>query len=249
MEMAADAGFTVCDLIVKVRKGPMVSTKWKTTHHARKRHCFWIICRDGTSCERKAMRYHNPLTLEELGRNAASAIRNWPAVSMPPERFDGAGVYAIYFRGRHPPYPNISIPEDYPIYVGKAVSSSNNRYPLNRRLNDHTGSIENAEDLNLPDFWCRWIVLDDVWIGMTEQVLIDAHEPIWNLSIVRGFGNHNQGGTRNTQERSRWDTLHPGRSWAASQRDNRASAERIREEIAAHYRERRRETRVKETKP
>lgn len=52
MRMAAEAGFTVCDLIVKVRKGPMVSTKWKTAHHARKRHCFWIICRNGKDCER-----------------------------------------------------------------------------------------------------------------------------------------------------------------------------------------------------
>ena len=52
MRMAAEARFTVCDLIVKVRTGPMVSTKWKTAHHARKRHCFWIICRNGTSCER-----------------------------------------------------------------------------------------------------------------------------------------------------------------------------------------------------
>ena len=52
MRMADDAGFTVCDLIVKTRKGPMVSTKWRTAHHARKRHCFWIVCRNGTSCER-----------------------------------------------------------------------------------------------------------------------------------------------------------------------------------------------------
>ncbi len=52
MQMAAAAGFVVCDLIVKVRLGPMVSNKWKTAHHARKRHCFWIICRNGTSCER-----------------------------------------------------------------------------------------------------------------------------------------------------------------------------------------------------
>ena len=52
MTMAADAGFTVCDLIIKVRKGPMVSDKWRTAHHARKRHCFWIICRNGTRCER-----------------------------------------------------------------------------------------------------------------------------------------------------------------------------------------------------
>ena len=53
MRMADEAGFTVCDLIIKVRKGPMVSTKWKTAHHARKRHCFWIICRNGPSCERR----------------------------------------------------------------------------------------------------------------------------------------------------------------------------------------------------
>ncbi len=52
MTMAAEAGFTVCDLIVKIRKGPMVSTKWQTAHHARKRHCFWIVCRNGHSCER-----------------------------------------------------------------------------------------------------------------------------------------------------------------------------------------------------
>lgn len=52
MRMADEAGFTVCDLIIKIRKGPMVSTKWKTAHHARKRHSFWIVCRNGPSCER-----------------------------------------------------------------------------------------------------------------------------------------------------------------------------------------------------
>ncbi len=52
MRMADKAGFTVCDLIVKIRKGPMVSNKWKQAHHARKRHCFWIICRNGNGCER-----------------------------------------------------------------------------------------------------------------------------------------------------------------------------------------------------
>lgn len=52
MVMAEEAGFTVCDLIIKIRKGPMVSTKWKNAHHARKRHCFWIVCRNGTNCER-----------------------------------------------------------------------------------------------------------------------------------------------------------------------------------------------------
>ncbi len=52
MRMAEEAGFTVCDLIVKIRRGPMMSNKWREAHHARKRHCFWIICRNGDSCER-----------------------------------------------------------------------------------------------------------------------------------------------------------------------------------------------------
>lgn len=55
MRMAEKTGFTVCDLIVKVRVGPMVSTKWKEAHHARKRHCFWIVCRNGDDCERQAI--------------------------------------------------------------------------------------------------------------------------------------------------------------------------------------------------
>ena len=53
MRMAEDAGFTVCDLIIKIRNGPMRSNRWKEAHHARKRHCFWIVCRNGTSCERQ----------------------------------------------------------------------------------------------------------------------------------------------------------------------------------------------------
>jgi ParB family chromosome partitioning protein len=54
MQMAKQAGFTVCDLIIKIRNGPMVSTKWKEAHHARKRHCFWIVCRNSDDCERRS---------------------------------------------------------------------------------------------------------------------------------------------------------------------------------------------------
>jgi hypothetical protein len=52
VRMAEEAGFTVCDLIIKIRNGPMLSDKWKEAHHARKRHCFWIVCRNSDSCER-----------------------------------------------------------------------------------------------------------------------------------------------------------------------------------------------------
>lgn len=51
MRMAEEAGFTVCDLIVKIRNGPMQSSKWQKAHHARKRHCFWIVCRNSLRCE------------------------------------------------------------------------------------------------------------------------------------------------------------------------------------------------------
>jgi hypothetical protein len=53
MRMAEEAGFTVCDLIIKIRNGPMISNKWKEAHHARKRHCFWIVCRNSDNCERE----------------------------------------------------------------------------------------------------------------------------------------------------------------------------------------------------
>lgn len=60
MRMAEEAGFTVCDLIVKVRTGPMMSSKWQEAHHARKRHCFWIVCRNGGRCERGASLRNRP---------------------------------------------------------------------------------------------------------------------------------------------------------------------------------------------
>ncbi|MFT3883200.1 MAG: hypothetical protein QM703_26555 [Gemmatales bacterium] len=36
MRMAEEAGFTVCDLIIKIRNGPMLSNKWKEAHHAQR---------------------------------------------------------------------------------------------------------------------------------------------------------------------------------------------------------------------
>ncbi len=48
---AVDAGFCACDCIVKVRKGPIVDPKWKTAHHARRQHCYWLIFRKSHKCE------------------------------------------------------------------------------------------------------------------------------------------------------------------------------------------------------
>jgi hypothetical protein len=48
---AEAAGFTACDMIVKVRRGPIVDPRWKTAHHARRQHCFWLVCRKSRRCE------------------------------------------------------------------------------------------------------------------------------------------------------------------------------------------------------
>lgn len=46
-----EAGFTPCDCIIKVRKGPIVDPKWKVAHHSRRQHCYWIIFRKSSRCE------------------------------------------------------------------------------------------------------------------------------------------------------------------------------------------------------
>jgi hypothetical protein len=45
------AGFTACDCIIKVRKGPIIDPKWKTAHHTRRQHCYWIVFRKSNRCE------------------------------------------------------------------------------------------------------------------------------------------------------------------------------------------------------
>jgi hypothetical protein len=48
---AVEAGFCACDCIIKVRKGPILDPKWKTAHHARRQHCYWLVFRKSTKCE------------------------------------------------------------------------------------------------------------------------------------------------------------------------------------------------------
>lgn len=186
------------------------------------------------------MRTYNPLDVDELGRNAAGALMGYPAIPLPPERFDGAGVYTLHYTGGFPAYAGMG---DEAIYVGRAEPPGKRQgrrtgpvgRVLHQRLVEHAGSIEHAENLDVDDFRCRWLVIDPVWITLTEQVLIAQYGPVWN-AIVDGFGHHDQGRSRRTQKRSRWDTLHPGRPWAALQQDNADSVEAILERIAAHRR-------------
>lgn len=51
IQAAREAGFKACDCIVKVRKGPIIDPKWKTAHHTRRQHCYWLVFRKSSKCE------------------------------------------------------------------------------------------------------------------------------------------------------------------------------------------------------
>jgi DNA modification methylase len=48
---AVATGFTACDCIVKIRKGPITDPRWKNAHHARRHHCYWLVFRKSKKCE------------------------------------------------------------------------------------------------------------------------------------------------------------------------------------------------------
>lgn len=140
----------------------------------------------------------------------------------------GAGVYIIYYRGKFGPYAQISVANAQawttPIYVGKAIprggrkgagfGSPSGSAVLAARLRKHADSIRATENLRIEDFAFRHIILDEIWIPLGENILIESYRPLWNVAI-EGFGINDPGAGRLQQKRSSWDVLHPGRDYAA----------------------------------
>lgn len=93
-------------------------------------------------------------------------------------------------------------------------------------MRDHAASINDVTNLDLADFVCRYLIVDDIWIPLGESLLIEMFRPLWNTTLT-GFGNHDPGAGRYNQQRSFWDTLHPGRLWAERLQPNRLSYETI----------------------
>lgn len=172
----------------------------------------------------------NPLDTKNLGIAVAKALlekKARPLSSLP--SFRGAGIYVIYYRGSFPSYApiakanaDVSDPR-WPIYIGKAIppggrkgafsTEATDTTALAARLREHAESIQLAKNLNLADFACRFLVVQDLWIPLAEQLLIAHFGPIWNR-LIDGFGNHDPGAGRYNGLRPRWDLLHPGRAWA-----------------------------------
>jgi hypothetical protein len=152
--------------------------------------------------------------------------------------FNGPGVYAIYYTGPLVFYGDIAKPEcSTPMYVGKAVRAGARKgkglsplspgQELYRRLQDHAKSIQQADNLQLSEFRCRYLVVVPVWITLAERFLVDHFKPIWN-TVIDGFGNHDPGAGRKDMRKPRWDIVHPGRPWARKL----AAAESFEEVIA-----------------
>lgn len=156
----------------------------------------------------------------------------------------GSGVYAIYYTGTFPLYQPLSGTET-PIYVGQAAPLLNNaRTPkeqgarLCARLTEHQKNIAKANStLRLEDFEFRSLVVQSGWETAAEDYLIHLFHPVWNseTNILYGLGKHGDAATTRANKRSPWDTLHPGRGWAAASTEDAKTPEGINEELKRHY--------------
>ncbi|GAP52657.1 putative type II restriction enzyme [Streptomyces azureus] len=183
----------------------------------------------------------NPLGLGQLSENLRQALEAQPKVALADlQTFEGAGLYALYYRGTLPIYTPL-LHTNVPLYVGKAEAGNssygdtpNERKPkLYRRIDKHRTSIKESDNLSVGDFDVRYLLLDDVWIVLGERALLRAYSPVlWN-TLLTGFGSNPAGGAR-TNPRSYWDTMHPGRPRAANYLCNRTLT---RQEIDARVKE------------
>jgi hypothetical protein len=184
----------------------------------------------------------NPAIVGRLIALAVIAQDRVPLARIKP--FYGSGVYAIYYHGEFASYQPLSGTE-HPIYVGKADPAKNGaRTPVEQgtklwgRLNDHKKNIGKADNLNVSDFQCRFLVVASGWQKAAEDYLIQLFRPIWNseVSLLFGIGKHGDAPATRANKRSPWDTLHPGRSWAADRKlVDQKSISKIEAELSSHF--------------
>lgn len=178
---------------------------------------------------------YNPLDLEALGHSLLRHMEQQPLLPLQEVgKFEGSGVYALYYCGAGDPYGaigrfNRSTACRLPIYVGRAKDpgSRTGFDPLETvsapllwsRVNEHRKSIESTADLDSAEFKVRVLVVMPIWIPLAETMAIRQYRPLWN-SRLQGFGIHAPGSGRSGQKRSPWDELHPGRGFAAGLKRN-----------------------------
>jgi len=194
----------------------------------------------------------NPLEKKHLGESVAIALLTQEKHHLPLQhRFSGAGIYALYYAGDHELYRPLSArideeQDEIPIYVGKAIPAGGRKGGLGldvpagqvlyKRISEHADSIKQTTNLKLQDFYCRYLVADDIWIPLGESLLIEKFAPLWN-KVIDGFGNHTPGAGRYQQQKSSWDVLHEGRSWAERLQPSKKTVKALSESIQKHFAE------------
>lgn len=189
----------------------------------------------------------NPLDLENLADSIARALLSnsvVPVVGLP--RFEGVGIYALYYTGPFPAYARMTAANSggvfgYPIYTGKATTDSTRigqksnatKTALWTRINKHRDSISQANNLDVQDFHVRFLVTESLWVPLGEALMINRFQPVWN-SLVYGFGSNAPGAGRKDGRRSRWDTLHPGRPPAAKLQPSTETASQISADVVQY---------------
>lgn len=192
-------------------------------------------------------KHFDPLDYDNLGASIARALDESAVIPLKDLRkFDGAGIYALYYTGDHPAYrlladANVARTGTWAIYIGKADAESARKgdpeqankpvgTKLFTRMRNHLASIESAENLNVDDFQFRALAVAPTWIPLAEVIAIRMHNPVWNV-LVDGLGNHDPGSGRYKGMRPRWDTIHPGRAWAPKLEKRPESALDIQQDI------------------
>jgi hypothetical protein len=184
----------------------------------------------------------NPKVIGRFTALALVAQERVPLISV--GQFYGSGVYAIYYRGAYPLYAPLSDTET-PIYVGQAAPGQQGAHTardqgprLAARLNEHRKNIAKAmSTLDVSDFEARFLVVQSGWETAAEDYLIHLFRPIWNneTNLLYGLGKHGDSATTRANKRSPWDTLHPGRAWAAHSTEDARAPEQIVAEVTAHF--------------
>ncbi|MEV7491926.1 Eco29kI family restriction endonuclease [Streptomyces anulatus] len=162
---------------------------------------------------------YDPLSTEQISHTICAMLERQPLVSMLHEipRFDGAGLYALYYRGESVPLYRPLNELQIPVYAGQGAASNSAtgakttaRRPVYDRLRKHRRSMEEA-NLPLWEFRFRALLLPDVHANLGENGLRVGYQPVWNHTLT-GLGGNEQGSSTRQSKKSKWDTVHDGRS-------------------------------------
>lgn len=187
----------------------------------------------------------DPSNPNYMGRFTAAALLIQPRHPLTEvEKFYGAGVYALYYKGDFAAYEKVSGKET-PLYTGKAdpkIAHAENPTEqgdsLSRRINEHRKSIQLVSGdggISLEDFEVRYLVTASGFQVTAENFLINYFKPIWNkeTKICFGIGKHGDDANTRKNKKSPWDTLHPGRKWALASEELK-TPEEIAGDISDH---------------